>query len=184
MNENFKELNEKTKAFNLGCRNKTITMDNINSYVYDIINTAAKRYKDEDYNVYIPYYKSGQAIYQEQDRLYVSIFSDKELINIPDIVGTKKVRLKDVCSGLYENMTIYELANNVESILSSDYSFDDVVKYTSQNVKMDGIMYNPGTEYIFGFDGWQFKALMFKGMGVNTYSVIDAETGEEKERLW
>ena len=183
MNELFKELNDKTKAFNLGCKNKTITMDNINSYVYDIINTAAKHYKDNDFNVYIPYLENGPAMWQEEDRIYVPIFSDLELIDLPNVVGTKKVRLKDVCSGLYNNMIIYELANNPDNIPSSDYSLNEIKEYISHNAKIDGIMYNPSTDYIFGFDRWIFKALFFKGIGVDTFSVIDANTGEVKERL-
>ena len=183
MDNKLSDLNNKIRDFNLGCKAKTITIANVQPYVNEIINMFVEFYKDDDFYVYIPYYESGPAIYQEQERLYVPVYSDVGLINNPDVVKTKKVKFKDVCSGLYKNITIYELLDNIEGIFDSDYSLSEILEYTSHNAKLDGIMYNPDTVYIFGFDGWQFKALMFKGMGADEFNVVDANTGEVTNKL-
>ena len=184
-NKTINDLNSKIKTLYDKTRVGEVNVENATQYVYDIINAAVEVFKDESIKLYVPLYKNtgSLAIYQEEDRLYMPVLSDIELVDEPDMFDYIETNLKEICSEQYKNKTMFELYDNPEAIYKSDYTPEEIKEYVTDNIRINGIIYNPFTDYVYSFEDWQFMALFMKGIGADTFNVIDEETGETKYEL-
>ena len=184
MSKLIDNLNSSIKALYDRVRAGEIDANNAVPYIYDIINAAVEVFKDESIRLYVPVYKDGTpAFYQEKDRVYTPVYSDVELADEPDKYDYIETSLNDICCAQYENKTIFDLYDNPEVIYKSDYTAEQVIDYVSKHPRINGIIYNPFTFYVYNFEDWQFMALFMKGIGIEEFSVIDEETGDVKYTL-
>ena len=59
----------------------------------------------------------------------------------------------------------------------------ELKKYADSNPRLAGIMIDPGSPDLFGLEGWILKGVVFKGMGVDTVTMYDPETGKIERTL-
>ncbi len=181
MEKEMNRLIDECVRFADACRSGKATEEIINEYTYRIINAAAEIYKREDIRLLIPCYDSGDpAVYQEADRNYIPVCTSTDTLKKAGCSKHIDTSLKELCSYVYENISNYQFLFDPQTALNNGVSYSDLVDYAKNNIKFEGFMLDPGSDHIFGFDGWIFQALMFKGMGVSSFDVIDADTGEKK----
>ena len=181
MNQMVTELKERIRVLADGVRNGNITADNCNAYVYDVIHAAAEIYKN-DVQLYMPVSDGRMLVYREEERNYIPLFTD----STPADIGAEeyqKTTLREKCAYIYDNLYYYDLLTHPDIAVEQGKNISEFMEYVKSNPKFEGIVLNPGTAYPFGLDGWIFQAVMFKGMGVASFDVIEGETGEVKHSL-
>ena len=181
MEKEMNRLVEECVRFADACRSGSATEEIINEYTYSIINAAAEIYRREDIGLLIPIYDDGSpAVYQEADRNYMPVCTSVDEIKKTGCSEYIEICLKVLCSFIYNNISNYQLLTDPEQALNNGISYSDLIDYAKEFIRFEGFMLDPGSDHIFGFDGWIFQALMFKGMGVSSFDVFDADTGEKK----
>ena len=176
---NFKD---KVKVLADGYRSGSIDVENSDAFFYDVIYAAAEVYKN-DMQLYMPMSNGQMMVYQEEDRNYIPLYTDKEELMKSGAKEYQTTTLREKCAYVYDNLMYYDLLANLDVAVEEGRNLSEIVEYVESNPKFEGVILDPFTEYPFGMDGWILKAVMFKGMGVNTFDVIDGESGEVKYRL-
>ena len=181
MNELIKKLRSRIRVFGDACRKKNMDIEDSSTYINDIIYAAAEVYKN-DLQLFMPTYNGVMLVYQEEDRNYIPLFTCKEALDETGITEYQEHTLKEICAYVYDNLLYYDYLANPELALQHGKSMSELTEYAKYNPKFEGIMLDGSTKYPFGLDGWVLQAVMFKGMGVNTFDVVDIN-GEVKYRL-
>ena len=164
-----------------GYRDGSINDDNSIPYINDIILAGAEVYKNTKIKLYEPLNHGEPMAYETEGEYYIPLYTCQDKSN--GIKEYKRISLKKVCSYIYDNLVNYDLLSNPDYCIGHGISYPELMEYAEKNPKYECIVLDPGTEYPFGFDGWILQALIFKGMGVDTFHAVDAETGEIKHEI-
>ena len=185
MNKFIKDLNEEIDKLRELCLSQTITDELFDEITNNITNIAINICKDESIKFYIPCLENDKEIkYNKEDRYYVPIFADIDVIKNQSFKYYKETTLKKLCSSLYENIRTYIDYESLNFDLDPEYLINNfkeleaIEDYTKNNAKISGIMYEPFTKHVYGFEAWQVQAILFKGMGITTFKTIDINTGK------
>ena len=95
----------------------------------------------------------------------------------------QQTTLKQVAEYVYENISNYQLLDNIEYVLEHVHDLSRLIEYSNNNLRYEGIMINPQTKDPFSFEGWILQGMIFKGMGVTSFRAINVETGEVELEL-
>lgn len=186
MDETLRKLKNGIISFADGIRNGTVSPDDdekINKIFSMLIEMAAEVYRNPDVKLLYPKDDfNNPYVYTEDEKHFVPLYSCREEINSHP-GNCSEVSFKEIFDYVYENMCNYEMLDNPEYVLEHGISFSDLVEYADKNPRYEGIILDCEGEYPFSFEGWTLKAVIFKGMGVNEFQVIDAETGEVKHEV-
>lgn len=184
MEKELAKLIEETSEFGKLIRSGKTDDQYLEGQTYKIIEAAAEVYKRDYIKLYIPCYDNGvPGVYREADRNYIPVCTSIEEINKTGCSKFTETNLKDLCSYLYDNINNYQLLSDPEAALKAGASLSDLTEYADRNIKLEGFILDPSSDHLFGFEGWELQAVMFKGMGVATFDIYDADTGEKKHEL-
>ena len=187
MDQTLRRLKNGISSFVEGIRHGTVSKDDdekINQIFGLLINMAAEVYRSPDVKLFYP--KNNQNspyVYTENEKLYVPLYSCREEIKTGQLENLSEVTFKEVCDYVYENMCNYEMLDNPQYVLERGIGFSELAEYADKNPRYEGIILDCEGQYPFSFEGWVLKAIVFKGMGVDSFNVIDAETGEKKYEI-
>ncbi len=184
MNELVRKMKDRMHEFAVHAKAKEITEENFDTYVNPIILAAAEIYKDPAIEFLVPTDTDGMILMYEDDAGYfLPMFTEEEEIRSSSIKGFVPVSFKDACGQVYENLATYELIDSEEYILEHLNEAIELKKYADSNPRLAGIMIDPGSPDLFGLEGWILKGVVFKGMGVDTVTMYDPETGKIERTL-
>lgn len=183
MNEKIIELKTSITEFGDAARNGALNESNSDGYIYRIIEAGAWIYRDEDIKMLIPLINGSKTVCEEEGRYYVPLYTDTDELNKTGITEYRETTFKEAAGYVYENINNYQLLDNIEYAMSQGYNMSDLIEYAQNNPRYEGIMINSLTGNPFCFEGWMFQAMMFKGMGVTSFQVIDSETGKVEQEL-
>ena len=179
MDKVLTDLKEKTRRFAEIMREGHYDKETCDRLILEIVYAAAELYKRDDIVLYVPVTENGPYVYQERDKLYYPLCINKN----PKIQMYQEVSFRDSCNYVSDNIYHYEMLMNPEEILNQEMNYSDLIEYAKKNHKLEGIILDPECDDLFGFEGWILQAVMYKGMGVDTFHVIDEKTGEKKHEI-
>ena len=181
MEKELIRLIDELKRFGQLCRNENTENEIIGKQVKTIIDAAAELYRNEEIRLYIPCFDNGSpGVYREGDRNYIPVCSSiEEVYETGNTKGTP-TNLKEICLYLYDNNYYYQLLSDPEAALKASVPFSRLSEYADKNIRFEGFILDASSDHLFAFESWILQAVMFKGMGVDSFSVYDSESGEKK----
>ena len=182
MEKEIEVLREKMKILAEGCRNGSIDSSTCSPYIFDIVLAAAEVYKNTDIKLYAPLDNGEAMVCEESGKYFIPLYTCEESF-CDEMNSYKEVTLKEVSSYAYDNQVNYDLLSNPDYCLDHGISYPELMEYAQNNLKYEGIILDPGMDDRFAFEGWLLPALVFKGMGVDKFNLIDAETGETEHEF-
>lgn len=180
MKQSVIKLKDRIRAFAEDAKAGILhTDEECESYFNDIITAAAEVYRDPEIEMWIPVDENGRPmVYQDNGGIFLPLYTDGSEIRDPR--QTVTISFHDVCDMIYENMANYEVLDMWNGDLIHMHEFMEAMEYAEKNVRFQGIMLNPDSGDLFALEDWILKAVVFKGIGVNSVNFYDAETGEKK----
>lgn len=142
--------------------------DNLESYLYNLLDATYYLYEEDVENVYIPFVDGKIKMHKENDCLYYPIYSEKELIKDPN-VEIRKVKFRKYCDIIFENSNIYSLYKQPEKISEKGciYSRKEVDDYVSKYVEVTGIIYDSYTDREFLLKDYLIDTVVAKAIELN-----------------
>ena len=135
----------------------------------EVVLASIEVYKDEDIKFFVPYKDNELVLYKEKDRNYICIYSDFEQFDKTGCTQFLMAPLKNACTYVYENMNNYSLLQNPEYAHNQGYNYYSILEYVNENPKVEGVILNDHSNRKFAYELDVLNAVMFKGMGVDTF---------------
>ncbi len=184
MNEFVRAMKDRMHEFAVRAKAKEISKENFDTYVDPIILAAAEIYKDPAIELLIPTDTDGTILmYTDDTGVFLPMYTDEKEVRSSSPKSYISVSFKEACDQIYENLATYELLDSTEYILSHLHELNELKEYADHNPRIAGIMIDPDSPDLFGLEGWILKGVVFKGMGVDTVTMYDSNTGEIQKRL-
>ena len=183
MDEIIIELKKRINALAEGIRQGIIKEEDVDAEVLKIIEVAVELYKRDDINLIMPLNNGGPLLFQEYGKYYVPVYTCKEEIKECTATEHKKVSFSDVCDYVDFNITSFELLDNPEEARNEGIDINEIRNYAADHPRLTGVMLDPESDDLFSFDGWILKAVIYKGMGADSFEAFDVKTGESKHKV-
>ena len=183
MDKTVIELKKRINDLAEGIRQGLIKEEDVDSEVVKIIEVAVELYKRDDIDLIMPLNNGGPLLFQEYGKYYVPVYTCKEEIKECTATEYKKVSFSEVCDYVDFNITSFELLDNPEETRNEGIDINEIKNYTDNNPRLTGVMLDPESDDLFSFDGWILKAVIFKGLGADSFEAFDAQTGEKKHSV-
>ena len=165
MDEVMIELKKRIHYLAQGIRDGIIKPEDVDEQVYKIIDAAVELYKKEDVELLMPLNNGGPLLFQENGIYFIPLYSCKE-------------EIKECMASDYSSVSFKKICDYVENKIESYETMDE-----PEYPKLAGIMLDPESDDLFSFDNWILRAVVYKGMGADTFRAYDAETGELKHEV-
>ena len=185
MNELLEKLHEKIVVLADNYRGGNADDDFIHEATNDIIYAASEVYRHPEIKLHMPVSDTGSMmVYQEEgDMNFIPLMLsvDEEQADTAEVY--KEVSLKEMVDYAYDNQYHYEMLDNFDPMRVNGTDLSELSDYIRNNIRFQGVIFDPGTIYPYALEGWILKAVFFMGHGVCSFSVIDEETGKVTHKV-